>query len=574
MPVFYNLNHKARFKVRFVTQSSNLVVNNMNIENEKMLDYLTEENPDAWSDQILKDLMVDFPQNSLELFLNDSEIASEVIVALIVTLGEGKTHSLREFEITPIMSFNLVAFAVGPYIKFPCAPYKDKIPIEFYCQRGSERLMKLNLKRLESLTRGGLQFYEEYLGVEYPFTKYGNLFAPHFSFNAMENPGLVLIHQKNLIDPDDQPNCWTILNRDRMILHEMAHMWMGNLYTMNEWHDIWLKESSAEYFCHKAFHGVLAEPEKYGIFDASFKANDIWINFVVRTCINNRREKMPFHRRSYPLCFKNEDYMESLMDYYGSIVYKKGSTYIRSLNYILGEQKFQQLYQEILKQFSYKTMGHQDFKKILMAITDDSMKTELENWFESHINMKGYPRITVLKKTFSSEENSLIVKGSVRWPKWTKIRCLIVGPDGQQIERPATFGSIFDTKDLTQEPEHEKFEWKFEGINFEPIAFIPNYLYDDYVQCIFDDDSMLGLFDRDTLGIENLSTLTFEYISLYFQTFIDFYGEKIVCADFLIQFMAAILKTKGRYLIERNIAFMETVQDKLLEESGQGIFNE
>jgi aminopeptidase N len=59
--------------------------------------------------------------------------------------------------------------------------------------------MEENLARLESVTKAGLLYYEEYLKTPYPFTKYGNLFAPYFSFNAMENPGLVLISQKNLL---------------------------------------------------------------------------------------------------------------------------------------------------------------------------------------------------------------------------------------------------------------------------------------------------------------------------------------------------------------------------------------
>ena len=100
----------------------------------------------------------------------------------------------REFEYSPKMSFNLMAFAIGPYLKFDCGMHNETVPVEFYCQTGSEHLLIDNLDRLEKVTKSGLKFYEEYLKTPYPFTKYGNLFAPYFGFNAMENPGLVLIN--------------------------------------------------------------------------------------------------------------------------------------------------------------------------------------------------------------------------------------------------------------------------------------------------------------------------------------------------------------------------------------------
>ena len=215
-----------------------------------------------------------------------------------------------------------MAFALGPYKKYECGYFRDNIPVEFYCQTGSETLMEANLGRLERLTKAGLKFYEEFLKTPYPFSKYGNLFAPHFSFNAMENPGLVLINQKNLLSPDAGYDYWTVINRDRMILHEMAHMWMGNLFTMSEWHDLWLKEATAEYFCHKSFSSILENEEKYGLSAAAFRSEDIWINFVIRTMLNNNCERYPFtSSSSFAVCFEAENYFDDMIEYYGTIVY-------------------------------------------------------------------------------------------------------------------------------------------------------------------------------------------------------------------------------------------------------------
>jgi len=210
----------------------------------------------------------------------------------------------REFEVTPVMSFNIMAFAIGPYKKFSCGKFRNEIPVEFYCQSGSEDLLLDNIKRLEQVTKSGLVFYEEYLKTPYPFTKYGNLFVPYFSFNAMENPGLVFINQKNLLRKNTPHSYWTLINRDRMLLHEMAHMWMGNLFTMDEWHNLWLKEATAEYFCHKSFSKILSQPERYSLKPLPFDTDDIWINFIHRTALNNSNETWPFDdAKSFPVCF-------------------------------------------------------------------------------------------------------------------------------------------------------------------------------------------------------------------------------------------------------------------------------
>lgn len=69
---------------------------------------------------------------------------------------------------------------------------------------------------------------------------------------------MVCISSKNLLDPmDPKLDYWTIINRDRMILHEMAHMWLGNIVTPTQWSDLWLKEATAEYFCHRSLFEIL-----------------------------------------------------------------------------------------------------------------------------------------------------------------------------------------------------------------------------------------------------------------------------------------------------------------------------
>jgi len=93
-------------------------------------------------------------------------------------------------------------------------------------------------------------WYESFFGVPYPFSKYDQVFVPEHHFGAMENVGCVTFNENYI--PKEQPVSQAkITNFCRVLVHEMAHMWFGNLVTLTWWEDFWLNESFAEYICHK-----------------------------------------------------------------------------------------------------------------------------------------------------------------------------------------------------------------------------------------------------------------------------------------------------------------------------------
>lgn len=551
LPLFYNLNHKAIFELRFLTFKSNSVISNMNAIEEI---YLEKRDNDDFLIKILEGVKLN--QKEIEEIKKNSQFMEEFSSYLQT---DQEPYIYRKFEKSPIMAFNIMAFAVGPYVKYPCSPYKGKIPVEFYCQRGSEASMEANLKRLEMVTKSGLKFYEEYLKVDYPFTKYGNLFVPNFSFNAMENPGLVLIHQRNLWDPSEELNIWKVINRDRMILHEMAHMWMGNLYTMDEWHDLWLKEATAEYFCHKAFNAILADKDYFGISDGVCDHQDIWINFVYRTAINNGREVYPFKEKSFPVCFKDEDYLEKMMDFYGSIVYQKGSSYMKNLNFLIGEENFRELFNRVIVKFSYKNLSSTEFKAILNEVLEDreeELKEDIDNWFESHIHTKGYPILSVGSKTYEEDLKRFRVKVRILWPKWTKVRALLLGTGGRKQEVILKFGDNQSEKESIKDLETVlETVFEFENVNFEPLVFIPNYKFDDFVHCIFDLDSLKNLFCSEKKLYNYLfeDFITIAYVAEYLRQYLGHFKQYFVKEKgFLMNIFIGILETKREYILERN----------------------
>ena len=99
----------------------------------------------------------------------------------------------------------------------------------------------------QEFTKRLLPFYEEYFDFPYPFAKYDQVAVPGFDAGAMENIGLVLFRQ-NLLLMDPATASWRQEKLiAKVIAHEFAHMWFGNLVTMRWWDDLWLNEAFAEW---------------------------------------------------------------------------------------------------------------------------------------------------------------------------------------------------------------------------------------------------------------------------------------------------------------------------------------
>ena len=168
------------------------------------------------------------------------------------------------FAPTPVISTYLVAVVAGPY--HVVRETYGQIDMGIYCRESLAA--HLDAAELFTLTRQGLDFFEDEFDYPYPFPKYDQLFVPEFNFGAMENPGCVTFNEFMVFRSRQTESAYE--GRANTVLHEMAHMWFGDLVTMRWWDDLWLNESFATYMATHA----LAQATRFA---------DAWVRFAAGT---------------------------------------------------------------------------------------------------------------------------------------------------------------------------------------------------------------------------------------------------------------------------------------------------
>ncbi len=166
----------------------------------------------------------------------------------------------------PISTY-ITAIAAGPYHRVASSWSRGELTVELGALCRASLAPYLDAENVFDITRQGLDFYAEYFDYPYPFGKYDQIFVPEYNLGAMENPGLVTFTEAYVFRgsaTDEQHQ-----RRANTILHEMAHMWFGDLVTMVWWDDLWLKESFAD------FMGSLVSAE-------ATRFTDAWVAFAIK----------------------------------------------------------------------------------------------------------------------------------------------------------------------------------------------------------------------------------------------------------------------------------------------------
>ncbi|MEQ4521710.1 aminopeptidase N [Nocardioides kribbensis] len=313
-------------------------------------------------------------------------------------LGDGTAR--WEFEPTKRMSTYITALVAGEYHEVQDV-YQGKhgdIPLGHYCRQSL--VEHLDREELVKLTKQGFEFFEEAFDFPYPFGKYDQLYVPEYNMGAMENAGCVTLRDEYL-PRSRQPRSFYEF-RCSVILHEMAHMWFGDLVTMKWWDDLWLNESFAEWACYHAE----VEATEY---------TDSWTGFAnARKQTGYRQDQMP---STHPIAADNVD-LQAVEVNFDMITYAKGASVLKQLVAWVGLDDFMAGLRQYFKDHAY---GNSEFKDLLAALEKASGR-ELAGWAKEWLQTAG---VNTLTPEFALDGEGAYTRLAVRQsahPDWPTLR--------------------------------------------------------------------------------------------------------------------------------------------------------
>ncbi|QFU92962.1 aminopeptidase N [Amycolatopsis sp. YIM 10] len=250
----------------------------------------------------------------------DWKVISNALVESTEDTPEGAVRTV--FATAERMSTYLVALIAGPYAEWRDT-YSDEhgeIPLGIYCRASLAE--HLDAERLFTETKQGFGFYHEKFGTPYPFSKYDQLFVPEFNAGAMENAGAVTFLEDYVFR--SRVTRYAYERRAETLLHEMAHMWFGDLVTMRWWDDLWLNESFA------TFASVLAQAE-------ATEYTNAWTSFAnIEKSWAYRQDQLP---STHPIAADIVD-LHAVEVNFDGITYAKGASVLKQLVAYVGQENF------------------------------------------------------------------------------------------------------------------------------------------------------------------------------------------------------------------------------------------
>ncbi|OSC41715.1 aminopeptidase N [Mycobacterium decipiens] len=293
------------------------------------------------------------------------------------TSAEDGVHT---FATTPRMSTYLVALIAGPYAAWHDT-YRDEhgeIPLGIYCRATLAEHM--DAERLFTQTKQGFGFYHKHFGMPYAFGKYDQLFVPEFNAGAMENAGAVTFLEDYVFRSKVTRASYE--RRAETVLHEMAHMWFGDLVTMTWWDDLWLNESFA------TFASVLCQSEATEFTEA-------WTTFAtVEKSWAYRQDQLP---STHPIAADIPDLAAVEVNFDG-ITYAKGASVLKQLVAYVGLERFLAGLRDYFRRHAF---GNATFDDLLAALEKASGR-DLSNWGEQWLKTTG---LNTLRADFDIDDS-------------------------------------------------------------------------------------------------------------------------------------------------------------------------
>ena len=327
---------------------------------------------------------------------SDWQVSSNGAEVLRTQLTSDPATSRWDFAPTKSMSTYITTVLAGPYFKAEDAwrgTLGDgavlDVPLALYCR--ASMAASFDAEALFSLTKNGLSFFNELFDFPYPWGKYEQAFVPEYNLGAMENPGLVTFTESYVFTSRAADSQYQA--RANTLLHEMAHMWFGDLVTMKWWDDLWLKESFADYM------GTLG-------VDRTTDWDTAWVNFA-----NNRKswayvqDQLP---TTHPIVADIPD-LEAAKQNFDGITYAKGASVLKQLVAYVGFEAFIAGSRRYFRDHAY---GNTTLAELLASLSEASGR-DLAQWARQWLQTSGISTLSCENSENGEGPDSMNTLGSV-----------------------------------------------------------------------------------------------------------------------------------------------------------------
>ncbi len=281
-------------------------------------------------------------------------------------------YKLVKFAPTPKMSTYLLAFLVGDF-EYIEGKTKDGILVRVFTTPGKKDQAKFALE----VGVKCLEFYNNYFQIKYPLPVLDMIAVPDFAAGAMENWGAVTYRESTLLVDEQNSSTgnkqWVAL----VIAHELAHMWFGDLVTMEWWTHLWLNEGFASFI-------------EYLAIDDIFPNWDIWTQFVANEM--GVAYSLDALQNTHPIEVE-VGHPAEISEIFDRVSYSKGASVLRMLHDYLGPKDFRDGLRHYLKRFAYSNAQTEDLWKALEEKSGKPVKKVMKNW----TSKEGHPVVTVIE---------------------------------------------------------------------------------------------------------------------------------------------------------------------------------
>jgi len=285
--------------------------------------------------------------------------------------GEAARTRFRFAESEPIPTY-LFAFAAGDF-RVERAERAGR-SLTFHHREPDSAKVDRNLEAIFDLHGTALEWLEGYTGIAYPFGSFGFVAVPSFQYGGMEHPGAVYYRADGLF-LEESASQRDVLGRASVIAHETAHMWFGDLVTMEWFDDVWMKEVFANFMAAKIVHPSFPE-----------------IDHELRFVLNHHPSAYAVDRTPGANPIRQElTNLREAGTLYGAIIYQKAPVVMRQLELLVGEETFRDGLREYLEAHAYGNASWPD----LIEILDRRSPRDLAAWSRVWVEEPGRPEISV-----------------------------------------------------------------------------------------------------------------------------------------------------------------------------------